>query len=164
MTQIVIRQLHFNPRSPQGGATYANREAVTTANTFQSTLPARGSDSPPSGVIVPQGGFQSTLPARGSDAPSASWRARRCISIHAPRKGERQALLRSLPASRRFQSTLPARGSDRWQRQPQISQYQFQSTLPARGSDRADNERCYKGLQFQSTLPARGSDTEQADV
>ena len=57
---------------------------------FQSTLPARGSDSRAFVPVSASLRFQSTLPARGSDAPCrvlrlSLWR----ISIHAPRKGER---------------------------------------------------------------------------
>ena len=62
-------KLHFNPRSPQGGATRAILCHIFPISTFQSTLPARGSDKHglnPSVVIID-------------------------ISIHAPRKGERQA-------------------------------------------------------------------------
>ena len=35
---------HFNPRSPQGGATFDIEEDAYDELVFQSTLPARGSD------------------------------------------------------------------------------------------------------------------------
>ena len=104
---------HFNPRSPQGGATlcsalalfrlaisiHAPRKGERPAgyqtskvfSTFQSTLPTRGSDPSPCYTCISVSSFQSTLPTRGSDA-------------RAP-----------VPCTPRviFQSTLPTRGSDR---------------------------------------------------
>ena len=110
--------------------------AMVKCITFQSTLPARGSDG--SGVVhstTPQFTFQSTLPARGSDLrpPAKTGRDKNFnprspqggatkhlllgfqaeeISIHAPRKGERQGIHLLNPRCGKFQSTLPARGSD----------------------------------------------------
>ena len=57
---------------------------------FQSTLPARGSDSRNASANVSALSFQSTLPARGSDLTGFSNHGRKIV----------------------FQSTLPARGSD----------------------------------------------------
>ena len=68
-----LRQLYFNPRSPQGGATHAILRRAEKHIKFQSTLPARGSDI--TGILV--GLFL-------------------YISIHAPRKGERQCHHRHL--------------------------------------------------------------------
>ena len=56
--------------------------------------------------------FQSTLPARGSDVFALNAYIYRLISIHAPRKGERQFYPAQFFAQKSFQSTLPARGSD----------------------------------------------------
>ena len=80
----------FNPRSPRGGATeclvhprpnplvsiHAPREGErhgcglmsTPVTSFQSTLPARGSDGFQQGGFAVGAVFQSTLPARGSDS------------------------------------------------------------------------------------------------
>ena len=63
---IGAEKADFNPRSPQGGATYIVAQEVTG------------------------GGFQSTLPARGSDYYVTCRDKKQEISIHAPRKGERQ--------------------------------------------------------------------------
>ena len=106
--------MDFNPRSPQGGATFANWCSRKSGAKFQSTLPARGSDGLQALVLAiiidisihaPRKGerlyhgtckytifflFQSTLPARGSDHYLAGVREVAVISIHAPRKGERQ--------------------------------------------------------------------------
>ena len=151
--------LDFNPRSPQGGATppkpvllpyplisiHAPRKGErpggvagsALGDKFQSTLPARGSDHSSASFSHACTGFQSTLPARGSDTrPAGYLRGGRCISIHAPRKGERQSALNSKRRVRR----------------------EFQSTLPARGSDAASKAGVPIGIEFQSTLPARGSD------
>ena len=242
---------HFNPRSPQGGATVDRACASSSIREFQSTLPARGSDSYAETVIVcririsihaPRKGerpsacrtalltlsfqstlpargsdqvhicvqrrlyiFQSTLPARGSDAHALAVRviARRNfnprspqggatrgadeaikvirISIHAPRKGERPRSASTWSSAKLFQSTLPARGSDCCACGKSWAAHQFQSTLPARGSDvdaskerlvtveisihapRKGERQCIHLMMmttyiFQSTLPARGSD------
>ncbi len=80
---------NFNPRSPRGGATsaYISRRPI--------------------GVY-----FNPRSPRGGATAPSASWRARRCISIHAPHEGERRGSKRMAYRFAQFQSTLPTRGSD----------------------------------------------------
>ena len=57
---------------------------------FQSTLPARGSDEGGEHLSLLAAPFQSTLPARGSDQSARRSIRQRRISIHAPRKGERQ--------------------------------------------------------------------------
>ena len=92
-------RMHFNPRSPRGGAT-TSFLAKSVALLFQSTLPTRGSDgdwwwiaswtyynfnprSPRGGATCAGrefcghlAGFQSTLPTRGSDYQSARRRVR----------------------------------------------------------------------------------------
>ncbi len=78
----------FNPRSPRGGATTGCRSG-------------RGWST-----------FQSTLPARGSDPPRGTRQQQMRVSIHAPREGERRSATSSVSSRRWFQSTLPARGSD----------------------------------------------------
>ena len=103
---------YFNPRSPQGGATFPPSFFTSAVAVFQSTLPARGSDFGAGGCLHGRPLFQSTLPARGSDL-SARWIVKGTqISIHAPRKGERLLRVASERGFYGFQSTLPARGSD----------------------------------------------------
>ena len=110
---VSITAHYFNPRSPQGGATYAysgmlfvytisihaprkgerppDRRRLTAIYAFQSTLPARGSDPPDRRRLTAIYAFQSTLPARGSDGVYLYMTMIPYdISIHAPRKGERQ--------------------------------------------------------------------------
>ena len=74
----------------EGERLNVSRDKAKNWRAFQSTLPARGSDSMMSCVSASLGRFQSTLPARGSD---------------------NQAIITGLVALI-FQSTLPARGSD----------------------------------------------------
>ena len=105
------RLTHFNPRSPQGGATPALWPYCIDIYAFQSTLPARGSDHRASQHSAsqhrnfnprsPQGGatsaaksrppmplFQSTLPTRGSDGYRADGRHRhRHFNPRSPRGG-----------------------------------------------------------------------------
>ena len=63
----------------------------TLISSFQSTLPARGSDMLDPDWPGWEDVFQSTLPARGSDAINLDKFVLLNISIHAPRKGERHA-------------------------------------------------------------------------
>ena len=80
------------------------------------------------------------------------------ISIHAPRKGERQRLLR--PSGQRcgFQSTLPARGSDEVHQRSQAAACDFNPRSPQGGATFPAPSSSSSLRRFQSTLPARGSD------
>ena len=146
----------FNPRSPRGGATveffycfgigvisiHAPREgerhiSSLTSNlllSFQSTLPARGSDfrylgsyrkrqdfnprSPRGERLVEcnaagrQIHFNPRSPRGGATARPDFTSKSFFISIHAPREGERPKGLNLANGTVKFQSTLPARGSD----------------------------------------------------
>ena len=64
---------YFNPRSPQGGATFPPSFFTSAVAVFQSTLPARGSDFGAGGCLHGRPLFQSTLPARGSDMRSKAF-------------------------------------------------------------------------------------------
>ena len=195
--------LHFNPRSPQGGATIGFAQGHSKP-LFQSTLPARGSDHFIHGVFVcfchfnprsPQGGatlrrehdgvrrahFNPRSPQGGATA--APQRVLFCphISIHAPRKGERQISVHrlrlrfgiSIHAPRkgeRHDRTMrmakavkisihaPRKGERPVNRRIDVVFVVFQSTLPARGSDDKSGKWGCAWSRFQSTLPARGSD------
>ena len=124
--------------------------------------------------------FQSTLPARGSDTTHPAGGGREGgVSIHAPREGERRAPPGTSAPSNRFNPRSP-RGGATSTLGALLLAFQFQSTLPARGSDPfvvrvhihddvsihapREGERLsspfspMSSSQFQSTLPARGSD------
>ena len=108
----ILEDNDFNPRSPQGGATWCSRPVLTSTSPFQSTLPARGSDTirfvsfvfpPYFNPRSPQGGATSSFffshrqlpyfnprsPQGGATASNRSTGHNVRISIHAPRKGER---------------------------------------------------------------------------
>ena len=104
--------VHFNPRSPQGGATkyYTDYDVSMMISIHAPRKGERRYN------FVKQFGL-------------------RLISIHAPRKGERRVLVISFGRLMPFQSTLPARGSDRRAVCNGGTLTSFQSTLPARGSD-----------------------------
>ena len=175
---------YFNPRSPQGGATFPPSFFTSAVAVFQSTLPARGSDFGAGGCLHGRPLFQSTLPARGSDvlrcwhsAASPYFNPRSpqggatedipslfavtVISIHAPRKGERPDTPPALPRRPFISIHAPRKGErPHDSRNPRSNALcrAFQSTLPARGSD-IKNHAAERGESiFQSTLPARGSD------
>ena len=98
--------------APRVGERPADSEKRLEQATFQSTLPAWGSDraSKMPGSVTQQ--FQSTLPAWGSDrGPGSGARARPGFNPRSPRGGA--TIARSAGALKwRFQSTLPAWGSD----------------------------------------------------
>ena len=125
----------FQSTLPARGSDIMAKSMIRAKIQFQSTLPARGSDSGATTNPNLETIFQSTLPARGSDLKArfgryvradfnprspqggATQRARfkgraTRISIHAPRKGERQTPQGWRQPQGGFQSTLPARGSD----------------------------------------------------
>ena len=124
---------HFNPRSPQGGAT---------------------------GMITVLGSpsiFQSTLPARGSDWHDHCHREPVYISIHAPRKGERLC-----PRNGKYFNLLisihaPHKGERRHSTIGTIQTAQFQSTLPARGSDRTAHLPTTGNPHFNPRSPQGGA-------
>ena len=88
-----------------------------------------------------------------------------CISIHAPRKGERRCTISRQRLTRLFQSTLPARGSD--VRDWAVKEYGLNDFNPRSPQGGATSSRAsaVPAIPFQSTLPARGSDSKaDADV
>ena len=154
---------HFNPRSPQGGAT----QCLQGNNEIRRKI----------SIHAPHEG-ERRIPC---DNPLIiSW-----ISIHAPHEGERRKFYVRGFNRFSFQSTLPTRGSGRTGATSAAGISAFQSTLPTRGSDgvrprlslliRAisihaphEGERplCFRPHRtvsiFQSTLPTRGSDAPGA--
>ena len=91
LMRLSLFKKHFNPRTPQGGATTIVKKYILLTK-FQSTHPARGCDV---GVILTATFdvlFQSTHPARGCDTFLQLMQLLQLgISIHAPRKGVRHA-------------------------------------------------------------------------
>ena len=81
----------------------------------------------------------------------------RSISIHAPRKGERQKRHSVCSGNGDFNPRSPQGGATAIVLLIR-STHRFQSTLPARGSDCARVCGGQPDKIFQSTLPARGSD------
>ena len=80
---------HFNPRSPQGGATAKDYIAVADNSIISIHAPRKGERPGQNRPRDMAARFQSTLPARGSDGKRIAWVVNFSISIHAPRKGER---------------------------------------------------------------------------
>ena len=84
-----LRHMHFNPRSPRGGATQGRQKQQAETGYFNPRSP-RGGATIQGGVMMYSFLFQSTLPTRGSDST--------------------EIMVWSL--ENKFQSTLPTRGSD----------------------------------------------------
>ena len=82
-------RMHFNPRSPRGGATKLCRTVYAAV---------------PISIHAPHEGERR--------CGSSQARRRGAISIHAPHEGERLSAQRYLGHANAFQSTLPTRGSD----------------------------------------------------
>ena len=172
----------FNPRSPRGGATRHGIRTWRDSCKFQSTLPARGSDTVYPTCKGKENICFNPRSPRGGATPFSASILDSGISFNprSPRGGATCRRWKRRIKSHMFQSTLPARGSDpraipsnaraavsihapREGERPytcsgSAARRKFQSTLPARGSDprRFHAHNCKQ--VFQSTLPARGSD------
>ena len=105
-------EMHFNPRSPRGGATFVHKVLFGQPAIFQSTLPTRGSDPRADYMQRANSLFQSTLPTRGSDLFAFLGKLHRLyFNPRSPRGGATEDIQR-LRTEGIFQSTLPTRGSD----------------------------------------------------
>ena len=147
--------LDFNPRSPHGERPL-EKIGTKPAESFQSTLPARGATRKFAGVQFqpadfnprsPHGErldashssmrrfrFQSTLPARGATTAARGGGGFRRISIHAPRTGS-DASLQGYNFNRRDFNPRSPHGERPDSCHPGVSPARrFQSTLPARGA------------------------------
>ena len=123
-------------------------------------------------------GFQSTPPARGATIIAIGVPKLFYISIHAPREGGDDALLRGAPVPRYFNPRPPRGGRPLFDHQL-FGTLEFQSTPPARGATPSGAHRlcvphhfnprpprggrlylwplCLPAWAFQSTPPARGA-------
>ena len=87
--------MHFNPRSPRGGATIDIVLKLMTIRTFQSTLPTRGSDCFSFRMVITAFLISIHAPHEGErriEVAAAVGISQ--ISIHAPHEGERPCFLR----------------------------------------------------------------------
>ena len=133
-----LRHMHFNPRSPRGGATQGRQKQQAETGYFNPRSPRGGATMP---------AFHNFLDA--------------VISIHAPHEGERRfidghwihTIFDFNPRSPRGGATSSATVKQ--------SRGIFQSTLPTRGSDELMLRLSLNIREFQSTLPTRGSDLIQ---
>ncbi len=149
---------YFNPRSPQGGATDKRRTAPLQRLRFQSTLPARGSDSGGTSlgsmfeisIHAPRKGerpmctradhraayyFNPRSPQGGATHCKPRLLSGCCISIHAPRKGERLPVSHCIGYADYISIHAPRKGERPDTGLGSAQPIRFQSTLPARGSD-----------------------------
>ena len=149
--------IYFNPRSPRGGATSIFAPYKKAPLRFQSTLPARGSDGCALQRAGKCGGFQSTLPARGSDHYVCVYHDKIqhfnprspqggatiddfsdpcpfCISIHAPRKGERLSLADACPNLGNISIHAPRKGERHKSRAIYIPKNYFNPRSPQGGA------------------------------
>ena len=104
--------MHFNPRSPRGGAT-PNRFIAYVSSPISIHAPHEGERLKTAIALKAQGVFQSTLPTRGSDYKWLIYRYD-CGNFNprSPRGGATVTRDKSLTIRSLFQSTLPTRGSD----------------------------------------------------
>ena len=197
-----FRSHSFNPRSPRGGATLAGGGDQVAALVsihaprvgerrnkrlpeagfcaFQSTLPAWGSDTLPMRRLKIRLSFNPRSPRGGATNGGTVAASARFVSIHAPRVGERQLLVRYRTVGMTFQSTLPAWGSDVCHSHTPGTAWRFNPRSPRGGATRPARDGVERFVvsihaprvgerprgsalsliipQFQSTLPAWGSD------
>ena len=104
---------HFNPRSPQGGATESFKCHCFTL-LISIHAPRKGERQEALNMLLSGVTISIHAPRKG-ERLSGTEEGRRLyeISIHAPRKGERHNFFTEDNTMTKFQSTLPARGSDR---------------------------------------------------
>ena len=171
--------LHFNPRSPRGGAT-RDGHGLDLALQISIHAPHEG-ERHPSALTSRNCRYFNPRSPRGG-ATRQSWGAHGCdaISIHAPHEGERRRSIAATFTGRLFQSTLPTRGSDPDPGAAGVRHGDFNPRSPRGGATRYHvRQRQRRGISihaphegerrerkdqeltiitFQSTLPTRGSD------
>ena len=108
---------------------------LATTHLFQSTLPARGATTLPSGLLIVRS-ISIHAPREGSDVIDVrpGLIAPR-ISIHAPREGSDELRPLSSSSRRSFQSTLPARGATIYHLAKQAGVKFISIHAPREGSD-----------------------------
>ncbi len=132
-----VGKRYFNPRSPQGGATPPGILYTSPRDDiFQSTLPARGSDILRRDKVPPSSHFNPRSPQGGATEIDKWVQKAFKISIHAPRKGERQGGHMIIKGHIDFNPRSPQGGATNLDSGERCD-CEFQSTLPARGSDRS---------------------------
>ena len=83
------RACHFNPRSPQGGATWARLPEMIHKRYFNPRSPQGGATFIDRSKMPDTGHFNPRSPQGGATLALLIITLCGCISIHAPRKGER---------------------------------------------------------------------------
>ena len=174
---------YFNPRAPCG-ARRCIPSPLSTAGTFQSTCPLRGTTAfSASGSCADL--FQSTCPLRGTtlgkeldvavrtisihvplaghDLTDSLYICESCISIHVPLAGHDTPLRCDINFRGSFQSTCPLRGTTRPQTRGRCAET-FQSTCPLRGTTIPVAKSTSARNRFQSTCPLRGTTQLVLDV
>ncbi len=147
---------YFNPRSPRGGATVCAESEQFTGIDFNPRSPRGGATKAFPLRFYVVGAFQSTLPARGSDSTLVHIPLCNTISIHAPREGERlPTALANQIIDKIFQSTLPARGSDRGLDNIWIRHIHFNPRSP-RGGATPSNSQNGQGFEISIHAPREG--------
>ena len=150
-------QADFNPRSPRGGATRAEKPLSASPGNFNPRSP-RGGATESKDAVENFGQISIHAPHEGERRGCAPMRISSVphISIHAPHEGERRVWL---VGNSGISIHAPHEGERPDLKHHGLRDIVFQSTLPTRGSD-AKILTAYKeiGKAFQSTLPTRGSD------
>ena len=101
--------------------------------------------------------FQSTLPTRGSDACAHPTPAIGAISIHAPHEGERPSASKSSRGQIYFNPRSPRGGATGSIRSLCMGSVPFQSTLPTRGSDPCHHPESQTYQHFNPRSPRGGA-------
>ena len=130
----------FNPRSPQGGATYYRHLIAVLNHNFNPRSPRGGA-----------------TPLR------CAYDCGRLISIHAPHEGERRsATIRTICPMRYFNPHSPRGGATKSCRAYGGQAADFNPRSPRGGATSTSGVSGSNVSGFQSTLPTRGSDAAAA--
>ena len=125
---ISIHAPHEGERPPYGAW-------LSAVDTFQSTLPTRGSDFLPIKSLDKCRNFNPRSPRGGATAAGVRYCDETEISIHAPHEGERRSEARRANARIRISIHAPHEGERPGGDYTKEDYSGFQSTLPTRGSD-----------------------------
>ena len=149
----------FNPRSPRGGATAANRILGHITNHFNPRSPRGGATISSHDGSIKQA-ISIHAPHEGERQKTRAEKdLARIISIHAPHEGERRFTLYDVAAALHISIHAPHEGERRLSECHKRLNKIISIHAPHEGERLANFNKIINMEQFQSTLPTRGSDS-----
>ena len=136
MGAYINKDLKISIHAPRKGERHPTASPDFSQKSFQSTLPARGSDGRIFAERRGHTNFNPRSPQGGATTYVKGFLQIFEISIHAPRKGERRCPKKAFYPVRKISIHAPRKGERPLSQGCAVEPFsKFQSTLPARGSD-----------------------------